>query len=202
MKANNRRKAFEVIAGKRRLSFPFARLEVQPTSEDRIAKVFVDQELGAEGITYVLRSGREGTVHIEEILEHNQDPGYLRDLLLLSKRRRPLPPRRWPGEKSFGGLAHRRPSSTDFLTRRTTGNPSISCFDCSGSWSVTSNSSSGRRPRSHRSVAVLKVPEVRDYLARQGAEPSGDTLEEFTKRYDAEIDKWAKVMHDAGVKGE
>ena len=62
VKASNRRKAFEVTAGRRRLSFPFARLEVQPTADDPIAKVFVDQELGA--------------------VEHNQDPDYLRDLLL------------------------------------------------------------------------------------------------------------------------
>ena len=82
VKANNRRKAFEVTAGRRRLSFPFARLEVQPTADDPIAKVFVDQELGAEGFTYLLQSGREGTVHIEDVLEHNQDPDYLRDLLL------------------------------------------------------------------------------------------------------------------------
>jgi len=47
-----------------------------------VAKVFVDQELGREGFTYILQSGREGTVHIEDVLEYNQDPAYLRDLLL------------------------------------------------------------------------------------------------------------------------
>jgi hypothetical protein len=82
VKANNRRKVFEVTAAKKRLLFPFARLEVRPTPDDPIAKVFVDKELGAEGLTYVLRSGREGTVHIEDVLEYNQDPDYLRDLLL------------------------------------------------------------------------------------------------------------------------
>jgi hypothetical protein len=82
VKANNRRKVFEVTAAKKRLLFPFARLEVRPTPDDPIAKVFVDQELEAEGLTYVLRSGREGTVHIEDVLEYNQDPDYLRDLLL------------------------------------------------------------------------------------------------------------------------
>ncbi|MBI3455053.1 MAG: XRE family transcriptional regulator [Candidatus Rokubacteria bacterium] len=82
VKANNRRKAFEVAAAKRRLVFPFARLEVQPTSDDPIARVFIDRELGAEGFTYVLQSGREGTVHIEDVLEYNEDPDYLRDLLL------------------------------------------------------------------------------------------------------------------------
>ncbi len=81
--ANNRRKVFEVtLAGKKRLVFPFARLEVQPTSDDPIANVYVDRELGAEGFTYVLKSGREGTVHVEDVLEYNRDPDHLRDLLL------------------------------------------------------------------------------------------------------------------------
>jgi hypothetical protein len=42
----------------------------------------VDQELGSEGFTYSLRSGREATVHIEDVLEYNEDPDHLRDLLL------------------------------------------------------------------------------------------------------------------------
>jgi hypothetical protein len=82
VKANNRRKAFEVTAAGTRLMFPFARLEVQPTPDDPVAKVYVDRELGAEGFTYLLESGREGTVHIEDVLEYNQDPDHLRDLLL------------------------------------------------------------------------------------------------------------------------
>ena len=82
VKANNRRKAFEVRAGMKRLMFPFARLEVPPTPDDPMARVFVDQELGMEGFTYVLQSGREGTVHIEAVLEYNRDPDHLRDVLL------------------------------------------------------------------------------------------------------------------------
>ncbi len=82
VKANNRRKAFEVTVRGRRLVFPFARLEVQPTADDPLGKVFVDKELGSEGFTYVLGSGREGTVHVEDVLEYNQDPDYLRDVLL------------------------------------------------------------------------------------------------------------------------
>ena len=83
VKANNQRKAFEVwVAKKRRLLFPFAQLEVEPTADDPIANVYVDRDLGSEGFTYVLKSGREGTVHGEEVLEYNQDPDHLRDLLL------------------------------------------------------------------------------------------------------------------------
>lgn len=79
---NNRRKAFEVRTSTRSFVFPFAKVDPQPTAADPIARVFVDQELGRDGFTYVLKSGREGTVHIEQVLEYNQDPDYLRDLLL------------------------------------------------------------------------------------------------------------------------
>ena len=82
VKANNRRKAFEVRVAKNRFLFPFAQLEVEPTADDPIANVYVDRDLGSEGFTYVLKSGREGTVHGEEVLEYNQDPDHLRDLLL------------------------------------------------------------------------------------------------------------------------
>jgi hypothetical protein len=82
VEANNRRKAFEVRAAKKRFLFPFAQLEVEPTADDPVANVYVDRDLGSEGFTYVLKSGREGTVHGEEVLEYNQDPDHLRDLLL------------------------------------------------------------------------------------------------------------------------
>jgi hypothetical protein len=42
----------------------------------------VDKELGGEGMTYELASGKTGTVHIDQILEYNQDANYLRDILL------------------------------------------------------------------------------------------------------------------------
>ena len=31
---------------------------------------------GREAFTYVLHSGRTGTVHVEQVLEYNQDPTY------------------------------------------------------------------------------------------------------------------------------
>jgi hypothetical protein len=42
----------------------------------------VDKDLGGEGLTNELASGQTGTVHIEQVLEYNQDPNFLRDLLL------------------------------------------------------------------------------------------------------------------------
>ena len=37
--------------------------------------------MGNEAITYVLNSGDEGSLHIDQILEYNKDPGYMADLL-------------------------------------------------------------------------------------------------------------------------
>lgn len=79
---NNRKKRLELETRSRQVyPFPFAKMDPGPTSDDRIAEVFVDPELGREAATYVLESGAEGAVHIEHALEYNQDPRYLSDLL-------------------------------------------------------------------------------------------------------------------------
>ena len=79
---NNRKRAFQVKASKKLFQLPYSKVEPQPSATDPIARVFVDKELGGEGFTYVLESGKEGTVHGEQVLEYNQDPHYLRDTLL------------------------------------------------------------------------------------------------------------------------
>ena len=80
--ANNRRKAFEVRTASRALSFPYAKADPRPSANDRIAELSVDSELGREGFVFVLESGKAGVVHIEQVLEYNQDPRFLRDTLL------------------------------------------------------------------------------------------------------------------------
>jgi predicted XRE-type DNA-binding protein len=52
-----------------------------PSAQDRIAEVTVDKELGRDAITYRLESGREGSVHIEQVLEFHKDPKYLSGIL-------------------------------------------------------------------------------------------------------------------------
>src|SRR5262245_2620633 len=80
--ANNRRKAFEIRTSKKGWILPFAKARPAPTASDPVRRVFVDDELGREGFTYLLSSGREGSVHVEQVLEYNRDPAYLRDALL------------------------------------------------------------------------------------------------------------------------
>jgi hypothetical protein len=79
---NNRKRIFEIRTSTKTLVFPFSKAEPTPTMQDPIGEVRVDPEAGREAFTYVLRSGRTGTVHVEHVLEYNQDPTYVRDLLL------------------------------------------------------------------------------------------------------------------------
>jgi hypothetical protein len=82
VQANNRRKAFEVSVHRNTYLYPYAKLDPKPEPDNKVAEVFVDEEIGCEGFSYVLQSGAEGTVHVEQVLEYNEDPGYLRQLLL------------------------------------------------------------------------------------------------------------------------
>ncbi|HEV8702095.1 MAG TPA: hypothetical protein VGV60_12550 [Candidatus Polarisedimenticolia bacterium] len=79
---NNRKKGFEVRTSKAAFWFPYAKLEIQSTSDDPVVRAVVDAEIGREGFSYALASGKEGTVHIDRVLEYDQDPEYLRDRLL------------------------------------------------------------------------------------------------------------------------
>jgi len=45
-------------------------------------------------------------------------------------------------------------------------------------------------------VKILKQQSVREQLLAQGAEPVGDTPEEFSRFTQAEISKWAKIINN------
>lgn len=79
---DNRRRAFDVVTYRGRWLFPYAKADPVPTPADPIAELHVDSEIGEEGFTYRLASGSEGTVHIEQVLDYNRDPAYMRDMLL------------------------------------------------------------------------------------------------------------------------
>lgn len=79
---NNRKKVFEIRTSAKALAFPYVKAYPKATSDDPVKRVFVDEELDREGFTYELESGLTGTVHVEQVLEYNQDPNHLRNLLL------------------------------------------------------------------------------------------------------------------------
>ena len=80
---NNRRNEFSVTTRSGiSYPFPYAEADPRPSSENRIEDMFVDKELGNEAFTYVLHSGEEGSIHIDQVLEYNEDPKYLAELLI------------------------------------------------------------------------------------------------------------------------
>ena len=80
--ANNRKKCFEIQTTAGLFEYPYAKLRAKPTSGNPIERIFPDQEAGREAVTYRLTSGVEDTVPLDEVLSYNQDPNYLRELLL------------------------------------------------------------------------------------------------------------------------
>ncbi len=50
------------------------------------------------------------------------------------------------------------------------------------------------------SVKALGSPEMRERLAAQGADPVGNTSEQFSAFIKAEIDKWAKIVKASGAR--
>ena len=51
-------------------------------------------------------------------------------------------------------------------------------------------------------VRVLNAPDIREKLQGLGADPVGNTPEQYTAFMQAEIAKWTKVIKAAGIKGE
>jgi tripartite-type tricarboxylate transporter receptor subunit TctC len=51
-------------------------------------------------------------------------------------------------------------------------------------------------------VRALATPELRERMEGMGAEPVGNTPEEYTRFVQNEITKWGKVIKHAGIKGE
>jgi DNA-binding TFAR19-related protein (PDSD5 family) len=80
---NQRKAQLEVVvANGTVLPLPFSRLSPRPTSSNRVRDAYPDKELAKEALTYVLESGAEGSVHIDAVLEYNQDPHAMSELLL------------------------------------------------------------------------------------------------------------------------
>jgi len=51
-------------------------------------------------------------------------------------------------------------------------------------------------------VHMREMPEVKERLAIDGAQPAGNTPEQFAAVNKAEVEKWAKVIKAAGIKAD
>ena len=82
VRANNRRRAFEVTCERGEFIFPYREADPRPGRDDPIVELFIDPELASEGFSYVLASGADGCALLDWVFDYNEEPGYMRDLLL------------------------------------------------------------------------------------------------------------------------
>lgn len=79
---NNRKKCFEITtANGRELEFPYSKLR-NYRERDPIIQVYSDPELASQGFTFHYESGQEDSIVIDQVLEYNRDPDYMRDMML------------------------------------------------------------------------------------------------------------------------
>lgn len=83
VRVDNRKRVLELeTRSGKLLPVPFAKLTPCPTPGDRIAKTWIDPELGREAVTYRLASGAEGSLHVDHALEYNRDPAHVAEVLV------------------------------------------------------------------------------------------------------------------------
>lgn len=80
--SDDRHQSFNVRTHGRTYTFPYVKTTPTPSGSDPVIAVAPDPELGNEGFTYRLRSGGEGSVHIDAVREFNLDPRYLAELMM------------------------------------------------------------------------------------------------------------------------
>ena len=51
-------------------------------------------------------------------------------------------------------------------------------------------------------ASAIKSPDVRDFMAKEGAEPVGSTPQEFATFFKGEVDRYAAVIKAANIKTE
>jgi hypothetical protein len=77
-----RRRAFEVRTARGGFTFPYDRCIPQPRVGDAVKALSIDDDTGRETFSYTLESGKTGVVHIEKVLDHNEEPAYMHQALL------------------------------------------------------------------------------------------------------------------------
>lgn len=82
VRSDPRRHSFAVATARGVFEFPWSELDAIPSVADPVVEAGPDPELGNEGFSYRLRSGAEGTVHLDHVLRFVREPDFQRRELL------------------------------------------------------------------------------------------------------------------------
>jgi tripartite-type tricarboxylate transporter receptor subunit TctC len=100
------------------------------------------------------------------------------------------------------GNAQRLPSLPDIPTIAEAGLPGYEAYSWGG-MVAPAKTPAAIVTRLNREInAILKQPDVVDQLTREGTLPHPDTPEQFAAYIKADIEKWTKVVRNAGIKAE
>ena len=77
-----RRQAFEVRTARGAFAFPYDRCNPKPRTGDAVKTVSIDDDTARQTFTYTLQSGKAGVVHVERVLDHNEEPAYMHQVML------------------------------------------------------------------------------------------------------------------------
>jgi hypothetical protein len=80
VRANNRKRSFEVETPRGTLHMPYAKLSPAPPGWDSASSGPMCSRAGSRGFTYELEIRVEGSVHVDALLETPR-PAYMADLL-------------------------------------------------------------------------------------------------------------------------
>jgi hypothetical protein len=71
--ANNVKREFLVQTPEGAFELPYALCDPSPGPDDRLRRYYVDDELDREAVSWILHSGRKGSIHIDKILQLHED---------------------------------------------------------------------------------------------------------------------------------
>jgi hypothetical protein len=103
--SNKKRKSFDVNTASKKHVFPYSRSDPAPSRDNPVTRVFVDKEIGGEGFSYELASGKTGTVLLNKFWSTTKIrifSGTNYSINCLLRRRGELPTARCPNVKSSG----------------------------------------------------------------------------------------------------
>ena len=80
------------------------------------------------------------------------------------------------------------------------GLPGLEISTWYGMWAPASTPPSIVKRLSSEIAAIVRTPQVREQFAALGAEPVGNTPEEFSAFAKAELVKWARIVKQSGAK--
>ena len=98
--------------------------------------------------------------------------------------------------------AHRTPAAPEFPTVAESGLPGYAAVSWYGVFAPAATPREIVMRLHGEIVRALKIPEVRQLLLAQGAEPVSDTPAQFTAIIEADVAKWGDIVRKSGAKAD